>query len=97
MFNELQKIIAPNTLSSFEFTKLEELLKTYSEEDILNAYKNFGYKPIAYITKVLSNNTSKKGIAPDWLKKEIVNQPIDKETMEEFEDFNKFLADFREN
>ena len=97
MFNELQKIIAPNTLSSFEFTKLEELSKTYSEEDILNAYKNVGYKPITYITKVLSNNTSKKGIAPDWLKKEIVNQPIDKETMEEFEDFNKFLADFREN
>ena len=53
MYDELQQIIAPNTLSSFEFTKLEELLKDYTEEQILNAYKKVGYKPINYITKSL--------------------------------------------
>lgn len=92
MFDKLQQIIAPNTISSFEYMKLEELLKTYSEEEILNAYKNVGYKPIAYIIKVLSN---KKTITADWLKQEVVNEPIDKETEEVFNDFQEFIKDFR--
>ena len=76
MYDELQQIIAPNTLSSFEFTKLEELLKDYTEEQILNAYKKVGYKPINYITKILSN---KNTITAEWLNKEIKNQKIDNE------------------
>jgi len=92
MFDKLQKIIAPNTISSFEYMKLEELLKTYSEEEILNAYRNVGYKPIAYITKVLSN---KKVITTDWIKQEVVNEPIDKETEKTFNDFQEFIKDFR--
>ena len=94
MYDELQKIIMPNTLSSFEYMKLEELLKNHTEEEILNAYRNVGYKPIAYITKVLSN---KKTIITNWLKKEIINEPIDEEMKKEFDDFQKFIKEFREN
>lgn len=91
MYNEIQKLIAPNTLSSFEFTKLEELLKDYTENEILEAYKKVGYKPINYITKILS----KKVKTTYWLNEEIKNQPIDKETKDLFDDFQKFLKEFR--
>ena len=37
MFDEIQKIIAPRTLSSFEYMRLEELSKIYSEEEILKS------------------------------------------------------------
>ena len=94
MFDEIQKIIVPNTLSSFEYMKLEELLKTYSEDEILNAYRNVGYKPINYISKILSN---KKIITADWLNHEIVNEPIDKETEDLFDDFQNFIKEFRGN
>ena len=90
MYDELQQIIAPNTISSFEYTKLEELLQTYTEEEILNAYRSVGYKPINYITKVLS-----KKPRTSWIKQEIVNEPIDKETEEVFNDFQNFLKEFR--
>ena len=94
MYDELQKIIAPNTLSSFEYEKLEELSKTYTKDEILNAYRNVGYKPINYITKVLSN---KKTITADWINQEIINEPIDKETEKTFNDFQSFIKEFREN
>ena len=94
MYDEIQKIIAPNMLTSFEYTKLEELLKTNTEEEIINAYKNVGYKPIGYITKVLSK---KKSITAEWLKKEIVNDLIDEETKKEFKEFQDFIKEFREN
>lgn len=93
MYDELQQIIAPNTLSSFEFTKLEELLKDYTEEQILNAYKKIGYKPINYIIKILSN---KKTITAEWLNKEIKNQKVDEETKKEFEEFKDFIKEFRD-
>ena len=92
MFDEIQKIISPRTLSSFEYMRLEELSKTYSEEEILNIYRNYGYKPMSYITKVLSDRKSK---APEWLNREIVNQPIDEETEKAFNDFQEFINDFR--
>ena len=91
MYDEIQKIIAPNLISSFEYTKIEDLLKTYTEEEIINAYKKVGYKPIEYIKKVLQNTPKK----PDWLDKEIINEPIDKETEELYEDFNNFINEFR--
>ena len=34
-------------------------------------------------------------IHPTWLDQEIVNEPIDEETQETFEDFNSFLMEFR--
>lgn len=36
-----------------------------------------------------------KGIIPSWLDKEIVNEEIDKETEDIFNDFNSFIEDFR--
>lgn len=96
MFEEIQKIIAPRTLSSFEYMRLEELSKTYSEEEILNIYRNYGHKPMSYISKALADNDNKKNKIPDWLNKEIVNQPIDEETIRIEEDFKEFLKEFRE-
>ena len=90
MYNQLEKILV-RTLSPFEYEKLEELKELYSEEQIVAAYKQYGDKPIKYIEKVLK--TIKK--TPDWLNKEIVNEPIDDETKKDFEDFNNFLEDFR--
>lgn len=37
----------------------------------------------------------KLNIIPNWLGKEIVNEEIDKETQKEFEDFNNFIQEFR--
>ena len=93
MFDEIQKIIAPRTLSSFEYMRLEELSKVYPEEEILNIYKNYGYKPMSYITKALSDRKNK---APEWLNREIVNQPLDKESEDIFNDFQNFINEFRE-
>lgn len=90
MYNQIEKIVV-RTLSPFEYEKLEELKESYSEEQIVTAYKQYGDKPIKYIEKVLK--TIKK--TPDWLNREIVNEPIDDETKKDFEDFNNFLEDFR--
>lgn len=91
MFEEIQKIVYPNQLSSFEYTKLNELLKTYTEEEILFVYRKYGNKPFNYIEKVLKN----KKKVPNWLNKEIVNQEIDNETEQTFNDFNSFIEGFR--
>lgn len=91
MYDELQKIITPNMLSPFEYEKIEELLKEHTEEEIINAYKQVGYKPINYIKKVLSRNSK----MPSWLNKEIINQPIDKQTEDIYNDFQNFLEEFR--
>lgn len=92
MYDELQKLIAPNTLSSFDYTKIEELLQTYTEDEILDAYRKVGYKPMNYIKKVLKKKTT-----TSWINQEIVNEPIDKETEKEFEDFQNFIEEFRRN
>ena len=34
-------------------------------------------------------------IHPDWLDKEIENEPMDEETQKEFDDFQEFLEEFR--
>lgn len=91
MFDEIQKIIYPNQLSSFEYTKINELLNTYTQEQILEAYRKCGNKPINYIEKVLKN----KKKVPSWLNKEIENQDIDKDTKDDFNDFKSFIEDFR--
>lgn len=94
MYDELMKILNGN-LTPFEYTKIEELKKIYTEEEILNAYRNSNVKKINYITKVLETNKSKKGIIPDWLNTEIINQPIDEETKKEFDEFQDFIKEIR--
>ena len=91
MFEEIQKIIFPNQLSSYEYTKLNDLLKIYTEEQIIDAYKKCGNKPFNYIEKVLKN----KKKVPSWLNKEIQNQELDEETQKVFNDFKAFIEDFR--
>jgi hypothetical protein len=91
MFNEIQKYIFPNQLSSFECTRIEELLNTYTENEIIETYKKYGNKPINYIETVLKNKKKE----PEWLKKEIINEQVDKQTIDIFNEFNSFLEDFR--
>ena len=91
MFEEIQKIIFPNQLSSFEYTRINDLLNTYTEEQILDVYRRVGNKPINYIEKVLK---SKKKV-PSWLYKEIQSQELDKETIDINNDFKSFIEEFR--
>lgn len=93
MYDEIQKIIAPNMLSSFEYTKLEELNKLYTEEEIINVYRKVGYKPIEYIKKAI---TKKQHVVPEWLNREIINEPLTKEDLKEDEEFQQFIKEFRE-
>ena len=90
MYKEIEKIIV-RTLSPFEYEKLERLKETYNQEQIISAYKKCGDKPINYIEKVIKTIKT----TPDWLNKEIINEPIDNKTKKEFEDFMYFLEDFR--
>lgn len=92
MYKEIENIIV-RTLSPFEYEKLEELLKVYTEEQIVDVYKQYGDKPISYIQKVIKNKKN----TPEWLYREIVNDPIDKETENIFNDFQTFLGEFRGN
>lgn len=91
MYDEIQNIIAPNTLSSFDYTKLEELKQTYTEEQIIYAYKNSKVKNINYIIKVLQS----KKPTPEWLNRKIINEPLDEETIKEGIEFKQFIEDFR--
>lgn len=90
MYREIEQILV-RTLSPFEYERLEDLKTRYSEKQIIDAYKRYGDKPINYISKVVGNMKQ----TPDWLNREIVNEPIDDETKKDFEDFNNFLEDFR--
>ena len=90
MYQELENILV-RTLSPFEYEKLEELKQTYSEEQIIDAYKRSNVKNIHYVIKVLQS--TKK--TPEWLKKDIINEDVDEETQEEFKEFNNFLEEFR--
>lgn len=94
MLDRIQQIIFPNQLSSFQVTKLNELLNTYTEEQILNVYEEYGDKPLQYIKKVLETKKNKKK-EPEWVKSEVVNEELDKETQEVFDDFQNFLEEFR--
>lgn len=90
MYEDIERIIV-RTLSPFEYERLEDLKTKYSEQQIIAAYKQYGDKPINYISKVIGNIKQ----TPDWLNREITNEPIDNETKKDFEEFRSFLEDFR--
>ena len=92
MYNKIEQIIV-RTLSSLEYQKLEHLKETYTEDEIVDVYRTYGDKPISYITKAL--NSKPKKVIPNWLRGEVVNQPIDDETKKVMADFKDFLEDFR--
>lgn len=91
MYKEIENILV-RTISPFEYEQLEDLKQKYSEEQIINAYKTSSVKNINYIKKVLQ---SKIKNFPSWIHKEIKEQPIDEETQQEFDNFNKFIEEFR--
>lgn len=90
MYKEIENILV-RTLSPYEYEKLEELKTKYTEQQIIYAYKNSNVKNINYIIKVLQ---SKKPI-PEWLHREIINEPLDEETIKEGIEFKKFIEEFR--
>ena len=90
MYNEIENILV-RTLSPFEYEQLEELKQTYSEEQIINAYKTSNVKNINYIKKVLQN----KKYTPNWLHQEIKNEEIDEQTKKEYDEFMGFIEVFR--
>ncbi len=92
MFERIENIIV-RTLNPMEYETLTYLSNNYTEDEIVNIYKTYGDKPIGYIQKVLSSKPKK--VVPDWLKGEVVNQGIDKETENLFNDFKLFLEEFR--
>lgn len=90
MYQEIENILV-RTLSSYEFEKLEELKQMYTEEQIINAYKTSPIKNINYISKVIQS----KKVVPEWLNREIINEPLDEETIKEGIEFKKFIEEFR--
>ncbi|MBR4672051.1 MAG: hypothetical protein IKO78_02475 [Bacilli bacterium] len=89
--------------------ELEEYDQIYVEEAIKEILSTDRYFPtIARIMEVLktikprefteeekTKRMEQRGVIPKWLYQDIKNEPIDKETEKEFEDFNKFIEDFR--
>ena len=68
------------------FSRILEIVKdVVSKED-------FDYSNEDYIKEKMK----KHNIHPDWLDKEITNEPIDEKTQETFEDFNNFIQEFRD-
>ena len=90
MYQDIENIVV-RTLSPFEYQRLEELKKFYTEDEIVEAYKNYVDKNINYITQVLKN----KKKVPSWLNKEIKNKQLTKEDIDLFNDFNSFIEEFR--
>lgn len=91
MFEEIQKIIYPNQLSSFDYTRLSSLLEAYTEEQIIETYRKHGFKPFTYIEKVLKN----KKKVPNWLNKEIENEKLSQEDIKIANDFKNFIEELR--
>lgn len=90
MYQEIENILV-RTLSPYEYEKLEELKKTYTEEQIIQAYKSSSVRNINYIAKAIQ----KVRVVPEWLNREIVNEPLDEETIREGIEFKKFIEEFR--
>ena len=93
MYQEIENILV-RTLSPYEYEKLEELKQNYTEEKIINAYKSSSVKNINYISKILQNH--RVDMIPNWLNKEIINEEIDEQSKKDFEDFKRFLEEFRQ-
>lgn len=90
MYQEIENILV-RTLSPYEYEKLEELKQNYTEEQIINTYKASNVRNINYIMKIIKN----KKVVPEWLNREIVNEPLDEETIKEGIEFKKFIEEFR--
>lgn len=90
MYQKIENILV-RTLSPYEYEKLEELKQTYTEDQIINAYKTSNVRNINYIAKVIQS----RKVVPEWLNREIINEPLDEETIKEGIEFKKFIEEFR--
>lgn len=92
------------TISSINYEKIEELLKTYNDETLCYAVDlaiQKGHRTLSYFFGIVNNwkqdnlKTLKqiKGskVIPDWFDKEIESTPDE----EGQEDFNNFIGEFR--
>lgn len=83
-------------------------LRCYDEEELSKALNNIIAKDKYFptlnrILEVVKDIVSKKTFIKDeskykntkWYNKEIINQLIDEETQKEFDNFNKFIEEFR--
>lgn len=91
MYDKIQQFIYPRKLSSYEYEKIEELLKDHTEDEIIFAYKNYGDKPLNYIIKILKN----KKKVPEWLNKDIENEKLNQESLDIANDFKNFIEELR--
>ena len=93
MYKEIENILV-RTLSPFEYEKIEKLKDNYTEQQIIDAYKNSKVKNVNYIAKTLESY-KKVMPEPNWLNFEIEAEPIDEETQQLIDNFNKFIEEFR--
>lgn len=93
MYKEIENILV-RTLSPYEYEKIEELKNKYTEQQIIDAYKNSKVKNVNYIAKTLESY-KRVMLEPNWLNFEIEAKPIDEETQQIIDNFNKFIEEFR--
>ena len=93
MYNKIEEQLG-RTLNPMESMKLDELVQTYSINEIVECIRKFPNKHLNYYITVLKNQPKQKR-ATEWLDREIINEPIDEETKKEYQDFLKYLEEFR--
>ena len=84
------------------FNIWNEDLKQYDEKDIEKALNNIikkeKYMPnLAKIKNELKNVIKQNNGGIDWLDNEIQAEELDEETQKIFDDFNKFIEEFRKS
>lgn len=84
---EIQKAINIIIANDKYFPTLSRVLEVV--KDIVNK------ENIEYDEKYMKEKMINSGVIPDWLDKPIINKPIDDETKETYEDFKKFMEEFR--
>ena len=92
MYSKIEEQLG-RTINPIEFEMLDDLVKDYSINEIVECMKQYKGKPIKYIIQVLKNKPKQQKF--EWLDKEIVNQEIDEECKKEHEEFMNFLEEFR--
>lgn len=81
------------TLSSYEYILIDEWTKIYTEEEIKKAFEIASINNARTLNYVKSVLFSKKPeTTPNWFDKEIKNEPM---TKEELEEWNELMKEFK--
>ena len=92
MYNQIENILG-RPLNIIETEKLDKLLQSNSINEIAECFKKYKDKHFNYVIEVLRNKPKRNN--PEWLDREIINEPIDKETQQQFDDFQEWLVGFK--